>query len=135
MRVSLACARVVVAIAIALMFASSSEAGRFARGRFACWSYWYVTPSQHVNAAPTAVASPQAGSPQATGPTIAAVSHEVVAPAPATATSATAVPTEAGGDMTVPYGQQFFQPSSQNSGGWSVLPRSGSDYGKFPPYR
>jgi hypothetical protein len=121
MRAYLACTRVVLTIAIALMFVSSSEAGLFRRSRIAG-----RTSYQIVSAAPTqSVTSATVTSPQTASPTIISVSNEVVVPASGGATSGAATSGDAPPAM---------YPSGGNAGGWSVLPRSFSDYGKFPPY-
>jgi hypothetical protein len=128
MRVCLASARVMAAIAIALMLSSVSEARLFGRGRVACWtSYPSATSYQHVNPAPAQAA--QGGtvaSPAPAGPAITSVSQETAAPASAEA----AIPSE----PTMGNAAPMVRPSGESTGGWSILPRSMSDYGKFPPY-
>jgi hypothetical protein len=129
MRVYRTCTRVVAAIAIALILGSSGEAG-FWRNRIA-----YRTYHQNVNPAPTQAAANVAAtaaptsSPEPASPAITSVTHEVVAPTLAAATSENRVSSEAF-ISTAP----VVQPSYGNTGGWTVLPSRMSDYGKFPPY-
>jgi hypothetical protein len=129
LRVCLTCTRVVAAIAIALILASSCEA-RFWRNRGASQTCYY----QYAGPAPTqAAASPTAPNTPVTrsipaSPTINPVAHEIVAPAPAAATSENAASEVYVSPAPVA------QPSYGNTGGWSVLPSRASDYGRFPPY-
>jgi hypothetical protein len=122
MRVCLTCARVLVAVAIALLLTTNSEARMFGRAR--CWSNYQYPSSYQYTYAPTATTeSGTVVSTTPAGPTFSSVSQQTI----------TETPTSSG---NVIYSEPVMtQPSGQSSGGWSMFPRNITDYGKFPPYR
>ena len=112
--------RLIGAAMILLAFSSVSEARWFRGG----YGYYYV-PAYSAGCVPTnqALSMPAGGAPAASLGTTAYQVNKVPVPAeqplPAHPSTVNNAPAYAPG---------------ATSGGWSVLPRSSWDYGRFPPY-
>ncbi len=109
--------------AVLLAGSSASEAG-WLRGGGRCYCYpaesaYSVATSPAPSPAPTQTASPTPA-----GPVVHQARKPVNGPEPMPA----APPAAANRPTTC-------APNTMSGGGWSVMPRSPWDYGRFPPYR
>ncbi len=114
------CLRTLLTLLLVLTGVSASEAGLFGRWRA---RYDYYTPCPAAATLTPAAASVSATGQPAAGPIVYTAAKPVIGENAAAAT------------VPVPRNQTYVPVASGNSGtGWSTLPRSTWDFGKYPPY-
>ena len=120
-------AKMIGAALVLIVGSSASEAG-WLRGRSTC--YYYPADSTSYSApSPAPSVVPSAAPTQTVVPTPSgAVVHQTNKPA------ISVEPRPAATSAATNYAPRYAL-STMSGGGWSVLPRSSSDFGSFPPYR
>ena len=107
------CFRTLLTLSIVLAAVSASQAGLFGR-----WRTRYDAPA----CPPVAVSTPQSNIPAA-GPTVYSVAKPVIDE------------NAEGATVSVPANGSYVPATGvSTSTGWSTMPRSSVDFGKFPPY-
>jgi hypothetical protein len=118
------CLRTLLTLVVVLTGVSISQAGPFGRWR-ARYDYYPVCPT-------ATYATPA-------GPSVSAAGQPAMAPTgPIPYTAAKPVIGENAGNVVAPAPQvQYYAPAvtpGYSGSGWSTIPRSTWDFGKFPPY-
>jgi hypothetical protein len=112
-------ARMIGAALILLAASSASDAGWFRGGGRCYYDPAYPTPYAATSPAPAPTAAPASSGPVVRQANKPAIGVEALLGAPPAATN---------------YAPKCV-PGTMSGGGWSVIPRSSSDFGRFPPYR